>query len=635
MSSKKSASEIKTTPQEIQDTTVNRRGFLRLSLGGVLIAGSVAGCGGGSGKGGPSGSDERGRMQITIHWPEVPAGASRYLPMYAQSVVLVLTSVQDPSRTYRKIASRAGAGASAQTISFDDPLRVGPYRLSASATAEGNGAGAQVAAATVDVNVVLNQTAKPALTLASTLKSLAINGLPVTVAAGRTTTMTATATDATNATVLLPTTALSWTQLSGGNLGTLSASGVFTAKRDVTGGSARVRVEEKQANLSAEADIAVLPVPPPPKVVVSMYLYDLRRTARSPQASVATGKLKWKFQTGDYIFGSPVIDGDGVLYIASNDHKLYALNTKTGAKKWDASLPGNAMRSNPALGPDGVLYIGGGEKSGKVYAFDMATGAKVWERQTGVENVTSSPALASDGTLYIGAGEFNKGKMLALDSLTGQIKWSFDTGGEVSGSPAIGTDGTIYFGRQFEYTSSGQASYVYALDGATGAKKWEFRNATSSPGFEMGPSIGSDGTVYIAARSFVGETPDSLYALNGANGQVKWKFTAFDTRGCPCIGDGVVYQPAGDGSVYALNAANGTKKWEFQTGGECVATPTLDATGTLYFGSKDTNLYAVNAATGVEKWRFATEDYVFSTPAIGEDGVLYFTSFDGNVYALE
>jgi len=46
------------------------------------------------------------------------------------------------------------------------------------------------------------------------------------------------------------------------------------------------------------------------------------------------------------------------------------------------------------------------------------------------------------------------------------LLWEFATGDKISSSPTIGPDGTVYFG-SFD-------NKVYALDGKTGAKKWEF-----------------------------------------------------------------------------------------------------------------------------------------------------------------
>ena len=63
-------------------------------------------------------------------------------------------------------------------------------------------------------------------------------------------------------------------------------------------------------------------------------------------------------------------------------------------------------------------------------------------------------------------------------------------------SPTIGMDGTVYIG-SFDYK-------VYALDGRSGAKRWEF--ATQEKVFSC-PTIGQDGTLYV------GSDDHTIYAL--------------------------------------------------------------------------------------------------------------------------
>jgi ABC-type branched-subunit amino acid transport system substrate-binding protein len=63
----------------------------------------------------------------------------------------------------------------------------------------------------------------------------------------------------------------------------------------------------------------------------------------------ATGKERWRFQTGDSVFSSPAVV-DGVLYIGSNDSYVYAL---------DAGSPAVvAGQPTPALTSDRPLKIG-------------------------------------------------------------------------------------------------------------------------------------------------------------------------------------------------------------------------------------------------------------------------------------
>ena len=71
---------------------------------------------------------------------------------------------------------------------------------------------------------------------------------------------------------------------------------------------------------------------------------------------------------------------------------------------------------------------------------------KKWEFLTSRSSgygVYSSPAIGADGTVYIGSMD---NKVYALDGATGIKKWEFETGGWVGSSPTIGPDGTVYIG---------------------------------------------------------------------------------------------------------------------------------------------------------------------------------------------
>ncbi len=54
---------------------------------------------------------------------------------------------------------------------------------------------------------------------------------------------------------------------------------------------------------------------------------------QSCEAQGVGGTLKWKFQTGNRIYSSPVIGRDGTVFIGSDDGSLYAINP-TGYLKW-------------------------------------------------------------------------------------------------------------------------------------------------------------------------------------------------------------------------------------------------------------------------------------------------------------
>ncbi len=116
------------------------------------------------------------------------------------------------------------------------------------------------------------------------------------------------------------------------------------------------------------------------------------------------GTLKWKFKTGDDIWGSPVIGFDGVIYIYSTDSYLYAVNPD-GTEKWKFGGLWNLLSHltlTPVIGADGTIYIGGGTEAyqTKFYALNQ-DGTVKWEL-TLVEPLYSLPTITSDGLILVG-----------------------------------------------------------------------------------------------------------------------------------------------------------------------------------------------------------------------------------------
>ncbi len=75
------------------------------------------------------------------------------------------------------------------------------------------------------------------------------------------------------------------------------------------------------------------------------------------------GKLLWDTPYG--CLGTPCVGADGLLYSVGADHKLYAV-TPAGQVRWSYEL-GQLVAGSPVIAPDGTLYVGCSD--GYVYAF--------------------------------------------------------------------------------------------------------------------------------------------------------------------------------------------------------------------------------------------------------------------------
>jgi len=92
---------------------------------------------------------------------------------------------------------------------------------------------------------------------------------------------------------------------------------------------------------------------------------------------------------------------NGVVYVGSYDHNIYALDALTGAKLWSYAT-GNSIYSSPAVA-NGVVYVG--SLDGNLYALNAVTGKMLWSYVTG-DRVWSSPTVVN-GAAYVGSDDGN------------------------------------------------------------------------------------------------------------------------------------------------------------------------------------------------------------------------------------
>ncbi len=88
------------------------------------------------------------------------------------------------------------------------------------------------------------------------------------------------------------------------------------------------------------------------------------KAATEEFAASKPGAVLWEFKTGGAVMSSPVIGANGTVYVGSNDNKVYALDGKTGIKKWEFETGGDVRC--PGIGAEGVVYVGSDD--GTIYA---------------------------------------------------------------------------------------------------------------------------------------------------------------------------------------------------------------------------------------------------------------------------
>ena len=82
----------------------------------------------------------------------------------------------------------------------------------------------------------------------------------------------------------------------------------------------------------------------------------------------------WSYATQGWVSAAPTV-ADGVVYVGSNDHRVYALDAATGNELWSYDT-GEVVVSVPTVA-DGVIYVGSNDNH--LHALDADTGGKLWE----------------------------------------------------------------------------------------------------------------------------------------------------------------------------------------------------------------------------------------------------------------
>jgi outer membrane protein assembly factor BamB len=164
----------------------------------------------------------------------------------------------------------------------------------------------------------------------------------------------------------------------------------------------------------------------------------------------------WRFSTGDIIHDNSAASMSGTAYISSRDGQAYALDLKTGDKRWASAKIPKPYNTVPSLDGQRAYFSGG---DGTLYALAMADGKEAWHFKTGGVTM-SSPALDGQGNLVFGSGDQ---WVYSLSAADGRLRWKFQAGDGILGSPLI-TGNLVWIG-SFDKN-------LYALDLATGKKLW-------------------------------------------------------------------------------------------------------------------------------------------------------------------
>lgn len=185
--------------------------------------------------------------------------------------------------------------------------------------------------------------------------------------------------------------------------------------------------------------------------------------------SADTGAERWRMKLSSEILSTPLVAGNSVI-VRSGDGHVVAMDLADGKRRWDFErpLPSLSLRGNssPVLGGNGLVYVG--FEDGTLVALRMQDGVKAWDQVVAqpegrseldrMADIDGDVVASPDG---IFAASY-KGKVAAFNPDNGSQLWEHSLvsyGGLVRGGD------TLY--------ASDAVGTVWAIDHASGGALWK------------------------------------------------------------------------------------------------------------------------------------------------------------------
>lgn len=256
-----------------------------------------------------------------------------------------------------------------------------------------------------------------------------------------------------------------------------------------------------------------------------------------------------------------------------------------------------------------------------------SSGVVKWRFQVSGQYVLNRPAVGPDGGVVVAS---SSGDVYSLTA-EGALRWVVPSAGSYGG-PSIGADGTTY-------VASGSTITAIVPDGSV---RWTYTEPTTGQGVIAGPTVGPDGNIYVIS-DYGGL---GAFALSPA-GQLLWSnpgtptFSEYGQLGAEIVfGPGGLYAAFDEygvapSTMFGLSLG-GTQQWARAIGGsddmfmQQQRQPAIGADGSLYLsamgGANGWGLRRVDPSSGDVLWNYSPwPSNGMSPPSVGPDGSVYFS----------
>ncbi len=245
------------------------------------------------------------------------------------------------------------------------------------------------------------------------------------------------------------------------------------------------------------------------------------------------------------------------------------------------------------------------------------------------EAVTIDSSNKIGTTVFIGSSD---GVLYALDALSGNVKWKFQTSGIIINTPTVVGELVIF----------GSADRnLYAVNAITGLLEWNFYTGDFLTGgnIQVAPAA-SNGTIYFSCEN------GKIYAIDTAVqifGGVKYPTQKWQSiygnaggasNSAPTIANGLVFAGASDNTFSAFDAQTGVVKWRYNINDASNRSNPVVVNDVVYLSTQNSTMYSLNAITGGLLWQQTTDNNLgagafFSSPTVSNNTVYVASTFSG------
>ncbi len=352
--------------------------------------------------------------------------------------------------------------------------------------------------------------------------------------------------------------------------------------------------------------------------------------------------IRWTFPDGKILTGTEVSYG-----IPSSGTQQVTLTVHLGDKdkSWNIELQirdyvvnyidwecvganyNGFKGSCPVFSPDGkTVYNITFNKTTCLYAFNVETGELAWAYKPSTVAGSYNMLTVNPVTGDIYFGTQSAGQFYCVNA-KGDLKWKFDGAGSMkSAAPAVNKDGSVVF-------IGDGAGNIFALDAASGAKKWQAALGSATAGLLV------NGNELVA-----GATNGTVTFYNTADG------TVITSLKFACMTDISGFAVGNDKRTVYLPAKTAMCSFDLETRAILVESlsvadnnlyePVVAPNGNVYVAGKDNCVYCLDKDLTRVVWKYQHTDaagkvvnaFNYSHPCVDTENHLYITSGQaGNV----